>query len=257
MFKNIHPLFEKKRVLKKEMLENLRDYPRNLFRSEFQDYGNGVLWGCGLSVHADEICIAPGVICFGGIPYILEETLRIACEANGRTSYLKVRFLDKVLSMEQYEYLSQICLDEKAPREDMEIELARFKLQPGARLRDTYTDFYDYHTEFDTLDRTNALYAAPGKHSIWPQILKCFGDSLMKYAIQNPWDYAFCLNCMQLKDAMPYDGIKAYLNVRLKQDREYTNADIYEALKQILMEAGGQGAGGRAAENRERKLLLL
>lgn len=257
MFKDIYPLFEKKRILKKEMLENLRDYPRNLFQSEFQGYGNGVLWGCGLSVHAGEICIAPGVIRFGGVSYILEETFRIACEASGSTAYLKVQFLDKVLSMEQYEYLSRICVDDKAPREDMEIELARFKLQPGARLRDTYTDFYDYRTEFDTLDRTNAPYAAPGRHSIWPQILKCFGDSLMKHPIQSPWDYAFCLNCMRLKEAMPYEGIKAYLNVRLKQDREYTNADIYEALKQILMEAGGQGAGGRTAENREKKLLLL
>ncbi len=31
MFKNTYPLFERKKVLKKEMLENLRDYPRDVF----------------------------------------------------------------------------------------------------------------------------------------------------------------------------------------------------------------------------------
>ncbi len=30
MFKNVYPLFERKRLLKKEMLENIRDFPRDI-----------------------------------------------------------------------------------------------------------------------------------------------------------------------------------------------------------------------------------
>ena len=40
MFKNIYPLFERKRLLKKEMLEILRDYPRDIFQILYQDYCN-------------------------------------------------------------------------------------------------------------------------------------------------------------------------------------------------------------------------
>ena len=48
MFKNIYPLFERKRLLKKEMLENLRDYPRNIFQILYQSYSDGILSGCNI-----------------------------------------------------------------------------------------------------------------------------------------------------------------------------------------------------------------
>ena len=38
MFRNIYPIFESKKVLKKEMLENLRDYPRTLFDIQYRGY---------------------------------------------------------------------------------------------------------------------------------------------------------------------------------------------------------------------------
>ena len=50
MFKNTYPLFERKKVLKKEMLENLRDYPRDVFHILYQDYSDGILVGCELKV---------------------------------------------------------------------------------------------------------------------------------------------------------------------------------------------------------------
>ena len=48
MFRNVYPIFEAKKVLKKEMLENLRDYPRTLFDIQYQEYSDGILYGCRL-----------------------------------------------------------------------------------------------------------------------------------------------------------------------------------------------------------------
>lgn len=257
MFKNIYPLFEQKRILKKEMLENLRDYPRALFRIRYQDYSDGILWGCGLATDKGAVRIEPGVLLWRNTPYLLEEPYRISYEASGRTAYLKVWFPDRSSGNGQDEYLSQISISTEEPETGHEIELARFKLQPGARLRDTYTDFYDYCTEFDTLDRIHVPYAAPERHSIWPQVLRCFASSLMEYPIQDTWDQAFCMNCLQLTEAMPYRTVKSYLDVRLGQKRDYSNAEIYDALKSILQQVSGKGYKTGRTERKERKMLLV
>ena len=49
MFQNIYPVFEPKRLLKKEMLENLRDFPRSLFGLQYQNYSDGILYGCDIT----------------------------------------------------------------------------------------------------------------------------------------------------------------------------------------------------------------
>lgn len=257
MFKNIYPLFEPKRILKREMLENLRDYPRDLFRIRYQACSDGILWGCGLTAEKGTIRIDPGVLLWKHTPYVLEEPCRIPYEASGRTAYLCVHFTDRSSGNGQYEYRSQIRISEEKPETGYEIELARFKLQPGARLRDTYTDFYDYRTEFDTLDRIHAPFAAPERHSIWPQALKCFAKSLMEYPVQNAWDPAFCMSCLQLTEAMPYRAVKAYLDVRLGQGKEYSNAEIYHALTSVLRQVSGTGYKAEGTERKERKMLLV
>lgn len=257
MFKNIYPLFESKRILKKEMLENLRDYPRALFQIRYQDYSDGILWGCNLETKEKVIRIEPGVLLWRNMPYLLEEPYRIPHESSGRTAYLKVRFSDRSSGNGQYEYRSQISISEEEPEEGYEIELARFKLQPGARLRDAYTDFYDYCTEYDTLNRIHVPYASPERHSIWPRMLQCFASSMMEYPMQDARDQAFCLNCLQLTEAMPYRAVKSYLDVRMGQKRDYSNAEIYDGLKSILQQVSGTGYGTGRTEKKERKMLLV
>lgn len=258
MFKNIYPLFERKRLLKKEMLEILRDYPRDLFRLMYQDYSNGILVGCELETVDGGLVIHPGILYYNKIPYILEENWKIPCEATGKLSYLKVKFSDKIAGIGQDEYLSQIYWDDNVPDGSHEIELARFKLQSGARLRDNYTDFYDYNTEFDTINRIYAPFASVRKHSIYPQILKSFSVTLMQHPIQNQWDYSFCLDCIKLHTVMPYDEIKVYLNMRLDQEQEeYSNKEIYDNLSRILSEAAGKKERGNRTEKGDRKLLLI
>lgn len=257
MFRNIYPVFEAKRLLKKEMLDNLRDYPRKLLEIRYQDYCDGILSGCELEPADKGLRILPGILCHKGMPYIQEEPCVVPCCADGREVYLKVRFLDKTICAGQEEYLSQTYVDGRAPEPNYELELGRFKLQPGARLRTEYTGFSDYATEFDTVNRIYVPYAAPGRQGIWPGLLKCFAGEMMRLNIQDPWDCAFCMECLQLGEAMAYDAVKAYLNIRLGQEAEYTNEEIYGALKKILRETGGKKEGTRRTENREKKVLVL
>lgn len=258
MFRNVYPVFESKKLLKKEMLNSLRDFPRDLFDLQYRGYSDGILTGCELEGYDGGLRIMPGILCYQGIPYFLNQPLEIACRAEGKLVFLKVRFLGKSNSAKQEEYLSQIYIDERTPDSNSELELGRFKLQVGARLRTEYVNFFDYATEFDTIDRVNVPYAALGQPSVWPQLLKCFSKELLSSPKQDSGDFAFCLSCLQLEKAMPYNAVKAYLNVRLRQDREYTNQQIYSALKDILRESGGREVdiGGETGK-KEGTLLMI
>ncbi len=258
MFQNVYPVFETKKLLKKEMLDNLRDFPRELFDLQYRGYSDGVLMGCELEGYEGGLRIMPGILFYQGIPYFLKKPFDVSVRAEGKQVYLKVRFLGKTIGTRQEEFLSQIYIDERIPDLNCELELGRFKLQVGARLRTEYVDFYDYVTEFDTMDRIHVPYAALGQHGIWPQLLKCFARELLHFPKNDSGDIAFCLSCLQLEKAMPYEAVKAYLNVRLRQDREYTNQQVYSALKNILREAAGKESGFRKEiEKRERTLLMI
>jgi len=79
----------------------------------------------------------------------------------------------------------------------------------------------------------------------------------MEYPMQNAWDPAFCMSCLQLTEAMPYRAVKAYLDVRLGQGKEYSNAEIYHALTSILRQVSGTGYKAEGTERKERKMLLV
>lgn len=257
MFQNTYPVFEAKRLLKKDMLENLRDFPRNLFYLQYQNYSDGILCGCAVEGREAGLTILPGILCYKGIPYFLDKPYQVSCKAEGRLTYIKVHFWDKTIGNGAEEYSTQILVDEEPPDAEQELELGRFKLQPGARLRTEYVDFYDYETEFDTVNRIYAPYAAPDHPGIWPQICRCFAGELLKRRVAEPWDSAFCLGCLQLKEAMPYEAVRAYLNMRLKQEQEYTNAQIYGALKKILRETEGRGVEPERSDRRDGTVLML
>lgn len=257
MFQNTYPVFEAKRLLRKEMLENLRDFPRNLFDLQYQTYSDGILTGCDIKGNETGLTILPGVVLYKGVPYFLNKPYPVSYIAGGKLVYVKVHFWDKAIGAGGEEYFSRVVVDEQEPDAEQELELARFKLQPGARLRSEYVDFYDYETEFDTVNRIHAPYAAPGHAGIWPQICQSFARELIKYPVTDIWDSAFCLSCLQLTEAMSYEALCMYLNMRLGRNREYTNEQAYAALKSILRENGGRREESGHSPKKEGTLLMI
>lgn len=258
MFSNTYPIFEKKRLLKIEMLNNVRDYPRELFEILYQDYSNGILAGTHLKVQAEYLIISPGILYWSGVPYTMKEELKLVYEATEKTVYLKVKFLEELHGAEKQEYLTQVYIDNIPTNERSEIELARFKLQTGARLRDEYTDYFDYNTEFDTINRIHAPFAALGKSSIWPEITKTFARTLLDSPTENPLDSTFCLSCLQAERGINPEMLYRYLNMRLEEKRDvYSNHEIYQALGRILAKQSGSGMIRRQENNTQNKMLLI
>lgn len=235
MFQNEYPFFMKKHLLKIEMLENLRDFPRDIVNVFYQGYSNGIITGCEVTVVDHQLTIHPGILIYKGVLYTMTEPKTISYTNDDHLVYLKVKFLYEHVISERESYLSKLVLDTNEPNKKDEMELCRFRLQKGSRLREEYVDFEDFNTPYDTVNRIHVLFASKGKSTIWPELLQVFATEAMKYQMSDSLDISFCMTLLSKEEAVDKKLLLAYLSARTKKTQEdESNIAIYSELCRIL-----------------------
>jgi hypothetical protein len=236
MFANVVPLFARGRILKKEMLENLRDFPRNFFDIYFADYSDGVIAGADVIIGEDKITIAKGIVKHDQCLYLLEDCLQIPYFNINKEILIKVRFLTEEAAGDFRFRRTEVVLDDNLEITGDEMELGRFKLREGAMLRSDYTDFFDLATEYNTINVIHAPHAAPGMATLNPMILRYFARIVLKCNSDNAYDLNFAMTCLSQKP-ISRELILYYLtNRRELEYQEYTNFEIYRHLALIIKE---------------------
>ncbi|MUG44338.1 DNA and RNA helicase [Paenibacillus woosongensis] len=244
MFNHIVPKFEKGRILKTAMLENLRDFPRDFVDVYYHEYTDGIISGAHVEVGADSLIVHPGIVKHQGRLYLLTDAVSIKYRATGREAALKVRFHAGDEDGDWQTFRSEIVIDEQLEADATELELCRFKLKEGARLRQDYQGFRDLATEFNTVNVLHVRYAAYGKSTLSPVILRSFAEEMMRKGSGDPQDFMFTMMCMN-EGTLARDVILHYMTSRLgMSSREYTNVEIHKYLGRILDGVRG-GGGGR------------
>lgn len=257
MFHYEEPIFQKKRLLRIEMLEQLRDYPRNYLKLLYGGYSDGIICGCQVTWDNGQLEISPGILCHAGKLYFMENTYRTECIAEDKLKYLKVQFMTEIHEEGKIEGNTRIILDDRKPDAACEMELCRFRLQEGARLRDSYKNFEDYATEYDTINRIHVPYASYGRPIIWPEILKQFAEEILEIRNNDVYDTSFAMNVLANQGEIPADCICSYLKIRLdNKDTENRNIDIYKGLREVLRREM-TGRPFRPSENNEQRSVLL
>jgi len=258
LFENRYPLFNSGRLLKIEMLEELRDFPREFFDAHFRGYSDGIICGCDLEVTDNYISIGKGVIKHQDTLYILKDEEKISYECNNKLMILKVKFLQSVEKADFRNNFTEINLSEEFSSENNEIEICRFKLRNGAKLRVNHMDFNDLSTEYDTVNTINAPYSAYGDSSLSSEILRRFGMELLELNLSEPWDIAFAMMCVQSKEAIQKEIIISYLINKLNMERKsYSNEELYNYLLHALNSAkNGQGSKTNKGSGRFKKILI-
>ena len=248
MFSYSFPNFGKGRILKKEMLENLRDYPRNFFEIYFKDHSNGIISGADVCIGGSEITIKKGIIKHGDRIYMLEEEFILPYYPTNKEMLIKIKFLDEAVNGDFNVYTSKIFLDDNTTVNNDELELGRFKLREGSLLRSDYKDFYDFSTEFNTINIINVEYTGLKQSTISPDILRYYSKIALKHNIDNPYDVTFAMQCIN-DNLVERDVILYYISNRLGMDyKDYPNIQIYKYLTMILREI--ESGGRRRADAR-------
>ena len=257
MFHYEEPIFQKKRLLRIEMLEQLRDFPRDYLKLQFRGYSDGVLCGCQISWDNGHMEIAPGILNRGGRLYIMREPWQLECSPEDRMRYLEVQFMAEVHEEGKIEGNTRIVLDEHKADSACEMELCRFRLQEGARLRDSYENFEDYATEYDTINRIHVPFASYGQATVWPEIMRRFAEEILQVRNNNVHDISFAMNVLASHGEAPAGYIGSYLKVRMGE--RYIgngNQGMYEGLLEVLRREK-TGRPFRTESSGERRPVML
>lgn len=230
-----YPLFNQGRILKIEMLNELRDYPRELTDILFGQYSNGIIQGCELKINNNYIVVKKGLIKHDGIIYVLKKDKMIPYENTENTVMLKVRFRGETKNSDFIRYESEIIIDDDLNIQSDEIELCRFKLKKGAKLRAEYISLEDMSTEYDTVNIINSPFAAVERSSLSPYILKQFAKEAFQNNLTDAFDISFCMMCLRNGEVLERELIINYIAARLKvRNKNYSNEEIYQFLLRIL-----------------------
>ncbi len=250
MFQYLSPQFINKAILKKQMLDELRDYPRVISRMMMAEHGNGVLRGTEISWDNGGLRIAPGLLVHNQNIYRMETEYRMPYPFVDRLTYLKVRFITSNREKGLCASIGEIYCDEYSTERE-EIELGRFRLQEGARLRTVYENVEDYRTEFDTLNRIHMPWVCPGGTGLWPRLLLDYGKELMNTGTDNPVDISFAMQLLGNHGEVSGELLLWYIKRATGESTEEAdNGRVYDRLLKILQ---GRKEGQKELGERERK----
>ncbi|MDE7251013.1 MAG: hypothetical protein K2N82_14270 [Lachnospiraceae bacterium] len=164
---HIYPTFERGRIMKKELLCALRDYSYSALQLQYADYPDGIISGCGIRIEDD---------------FLLER---------------------EVLS-DYVRYVTEFVLDENLERKQNELEVCRFKLKEGARLRAEYKDFFDIETEYDTVNLANATWTSDGGNTLSKEVTDYFARKVLECENADDKDIRFAYLLLQSKEAVKW-----------------------------------------------------
>ena len=109
-------------------------------------------------------------------------------------------------------------------------------LKSGFILRDTYLDFADMRSEYDTIHLMNADYAGYGEKSFNIEVLKAYAKEYLSTKKCEETDRNFCymvLNSMEGIDRSIIENYIAFKEGKLKVSH-LSNKEIYTGLFDIL-----------------------
>lgn len=257
MFVHAVPQFHKGRILKLDMLESLRDYPRHLVDIYLRDYADGILAGAEVLVREDELIVQRGIVKHNGLLYVLNEDVKLTYDTAGKLIVLKLRFLDTSMHQDFLYGATELVLDEDVTLHDNEMELGRFKLKAGARLRSDYQSFADLATEYNTFNLIHVPYAAHGASTLHPYIIRYFAAEMMKLGSTHIHDVAFVMQCFG-SGIVERELLLYYIDQRLGYGyRSYPNDQIHKWLTRILDEAKGGNRMGRDFRSNGKQRIMV
>lgn len=229
-----YPYFNKGRILKKEMLENLRDFPRDILEVQYEDFTDGIICGFTPSVDKNTITFSKGITKYNNMVYVVQNPIFVQYNETETDVMIKLNFYDEIQDKDYKTAYVDIEIDDNMKILDNQQELGRFKLKKGAYLRSHYKDFYDFTTEYNTINIVHTLYAAREEKTISSIILKYFAKEVLGLKTQSSIDISFCFLCLN-NERIEREVILQYLSYKLEKEViNLSNIEIHRELTKIL-----------------------
>ena len=243
--------------VKKEMLLCLRDAAIDEQNIRYHEYSDGIITGCGLIEEDMNIGIINGIVKFGGRLYKLSEKTLLPYEPTDSWTVMKISFNPETEHREYIHFTADLILDNSAEITSNELEVGRFKLKKGSRLRTSYKDFSDMATEYDTVNLIYVRQSARGVSTLNPEITTHFAREAYPFLKDNALDCSFCAACLSEGRSIGRELITRYVCNRLnKEYRDMSNAELHKALSEILDLIRGRGYLKKGFSNDDKIMII-
>ncbi len=254
----LYPNFERHSILKKELLNSVRDYSIEYLKVKYEKYTKGIITGFEIKVIENKyIEISKGIAKFEEFIYIADKEAKIKYSETNKYKSLKI-ILEKDTRIKDYDkYKLSYKLDENLELRENEIEICRFKLMEGFDLRDKHKSFEDIETEFDTINYVNATWSGKEREAISPYITKRFGKEAMESKLENMEDIVFCYMCINEEKPLNIELVERYIKNRQNINKEkLTKEEIFKYLAMILNDIKNKKVS-KESYFEENKILIL
>jgi len=254
--RNLYPLFERNRILKKELLWALRDYSFTQARLDYEEYADGMLRGCEVRVDGKRIVVGPGIIKYGGFICLMDQEESVEYSPCDELVSVKMCFHIQQESADYHIYKMELVTDVDTVLKDNEFEVCRYKLQEGAALRDRHTDLLDMATEYNTLIYIYATWGGLREKTMAPAVTRRFAREILASGSPGAEDIGFAYLCLSQPGAIPMEILKDYLGRNGVGMGVLSMEDLFHGMCHVTGKLGNAGAV-RGREKASRRKIIV
>ena len=133
--KQVFPIFEEGRILKRDALDLLRDYAPEFASLLFEEHGSGVMAGFRIREQGGTVFVGPGILKDKDSFFCMRREAAVSFDQYGRAVRIVLRRIGEHMSADFREERYELSLEPVRESGEGEYELGRFLLESGARLR--------------------------------------------------------------------------------------------------------------------------
>lgn len=251
-----YPFFKKGRILKIEMLENIRDYPRDILDVYNENLSDGIVCGLMPKVDREIITFSKGITKYNGRLYVLNNPTSLRYTETDVEVVIKLNFYEELQDNDFRTQYVEIEIDPNTNISENQQELGRFKLKKGAYLRSNYQDLYDFTTEYNTINIVHVPCAGYQEQTMSNIILKYFAKEALATRTKNQMDITFCMICLN-NSRIERQTICNYIAYKLEEEvTPMTNITIHNKLVRILGVIKRENEGLKRIKSVGQKIIL-
>lgn len=252
------PLFSSGTVLTKDMLESIKNYAVAESENAYIGYSDGIYSGCEITATDDMLTVNRGIFIYNERAYYIDKPMSVKYVPTNEWMIFKINFVGEEVSATYITREIKVCLGREQELGSNDIELCRFKLQSGARLRSVYRGYGDLNTQYDTIYVIHAKWSAYGKSSLSPVILKEFYREAIKLPGREMIDKMFLHQIIELRgNTLNRDTIQLYISEKLGWEyKDYPDEKLYEGLNEALRGMRNGRSNTMIREQRERRIIV-
>lgn len=249
MEKNKIPIFEKGKILDKEMLDELKNLNLDYINTLYFSKSDGVIYGINPEINKNKIVINPGLIKYNGelFKILNKREVEIPLE-DGSYIYL-LQKINKVLNDKFLELKFELKLLKNETELTDGFEIFRILRREGADLKEPVR-IVGIDKEYNTLNLINLKLSTLSGSILNSKLLKLYAKDMLENKKLDAYEQVMCMYI--LNSNYEREFILKYLNLSFEAD----NLEIYKALENKYMNLKNINKEKNSSEKNIRKMLV-